>query len=106
MAHARKGSPLALLLVLAGLAVFCFAGMHELAASAQKQGGFIGSFVSELKREDDQAEVRELREQAPKTPEEREAAREQREQAAIEAAAAREREEGSQTLAGTVSSGS
>lgn len=99
MAQARKGSPLAILLVLAGLSVFCFAGLHELAASAQAQGGVLGGFVGQLKREDDQAEVRELREHAPQTREERQEAREQAEQAEMEAAAEHEREQSAEALA-------
>jgi multidrug resistance efflux pump len=99
MAHARKGSPLAVLLVLAGLSVFCFAGVHELAASAQAQGGVLGNFVGQLKREDDEAERRELREHAPQTREDRQEAREQAEQAEMEVAVAREREQSPETLA-------
>jgi uncharacterized protein (DUF3084 family) len=99
MVQARNGSPLAILLVLAGLSVFCFAGVHELAASAQAQGGVLGNFVGQLKREDDQAEVREIREHAPQTREERQEAREQGEQARMELAEAREREQSPETPA-------
>jgi hypothetical protein len=105
MAQARKGSPLAILLVLAGLSVFCFAGVHELAATAQAQGGVLGNFVGQLKREDDEAERRELRERAPQTREERQEAHEQAEQAEMEAAEAREREQNAETLASTLQPG-
>ena len=97
--QARTGSPLAIVLVLAGLSVFCFAGVHELAASAQAQGGVLGNFVGQLKHEDDQAERRELREQAPQTREERQEAHEQAEQAQMEVAEAREREQNAEVPA-------
>jgi hypothetical protein len=66
-------------------------------ASAEPQSGFIDSFVEKLKREDDEAEVREFREHEP-TKEELEEAREhseqvQVEQAQVEQAQAREEQQ-------------
>ena len=75
-------SYLAILLVLASLTTCCFLGLHEIAASAQSKGGIVGNLIGQFKREDDEAEVREIRERAPQTREERQEAREQAEQQA------------------------
>jgi hypothetical protein len=64
-------------------------------ASAEGRSGLIGGFVEKLKREDDEAEVRELREHEPNS-EEREEAREKTEQAQVEVAQAQEQEEAPQ----------
>ena len=93
MAQARTSTWLALMLVIGGLATFCYVSPQELAASAQAHGGIVGQLVGELKREDDEAEVREIREHEPQTREEREEAHEQAEAAALQAAQAREGEE-------------
>jgi NAD(P)H-dependent flavin oxidoreductase YrpB (nitropropane dioxygenase family) len=55
-------------------------------AVAVAKSGVLGSLTDGLKREDDEAEVKELRESAPHTSEERREAREAQEQATIEAA--------------------
>lgn len=55
-------------------------------AVAVVKSGVLGSLTDGLKREDDETEVRELREHAPQTREEHQEAREREEQAAIEAA--------------------
>jgi hypothetical protein len=93
MAQARTSTCLAFVLVTLGLMVFCFANPHEIAASAQAQGGIVGDLVGQLKREDDEAEVKEIHEHEPQTHEEREEAHEQAEQAAIQAAQTPEGEE-------------
>jgi hypothetical protein len=77
---------LAVLLALVTLTLFCFVGLHEVADSAQAHGGIVGEIVGQFKREDDEAEVKEIRERAPQTREEREEAREQVEQAAMRSA--------------------
>jgi hypothetical protein len=76
--------------VVLALAAFCYANPHEIAVSAQAHGGIVGDLVGQLKREDDEAEVKEIREHEPQTHEEREEAHEQAEQAAMQAAQARE----------------
>ncbi|HWX97456.1 MAG TPA: hypothetical protein VNZ01_11480 [Solirubrobacteraceae bacterium] len=93
MAQARSSTCLAFLVVVLGLSPFCFANPHEIAVSAQAHGGIVGDLVAQLKREDDEAEVREIHEHEPQTGEEREEAHEQAEQAALQAAQAREGEE-------------
>jgi hypothetical protein len=93
MAYARTSTCLVFMLLTLGLAGLCFVGPHELAASAQAHGGIVGDLVGQLKREDDEAEVRGIREHEPQTREEREEAHEQAEQVALQAAQDREREE-------------
>jgi Sec-independent protein translocase protein TatA len=86
MAQARTSTCLIFLLAVLGLAAFCVAGPHEIAGAAQAHGGIVGDLVGQLKREDDEAEVEQLREDAPATREEREEAHEQAEEAAIQVA--------------------
>jgi hypothetical protein len=93
MGQARTSTCLAFVLVVLGLAAFCYASPHELAAAAQAHGGPVGELVGQFKREDDEAEVREIREHEPLTREEREEAHEQSEQLALQAEQAREGEE-------------
>ena len=93
MGHARTSTCLVFLIVVLGLAVFCYASPHELARAAQAHGGIVGDLVGQLKREDDEAEVREIRESEPVTREEREEAHEQAEQIAVQAAQQSESEE-------------
>ena len=93
MAQARASTCLAFLVVVLGLAVFCYASPHELATAAQAHGGIVGDLVSQLKREDDEAEVKEIREHEPLTHEERLEAREQAQDVAIQVAQQRESEE-------------
>jgi hypothetical protein len=93
MAQARTSTCLSFVILVLGLSAFCFANPHEIAASAQAHGGIVGDLVGQLKREDDEAEVREIREHEPLTSEEREEAHEQAEQVATQVAQAREREE-------------
>jgi len=61
-------------------------------ASAIARSGMLGGLGEQLKREDDEAELQEIREHAPQTPEEHREARERQEGAAIEAAPAGEHE--------------
>jgi hypothetical protein len=93
MAQARTSTCLAFVLVVLGLTAFCYANPHEVALSAQAHGGIVGELVGQFKREDDEAEVREIHEHEPQTREEREEAHEQAEQAATQAAQVREAEE-------------
>jgi hypothetical protein len=85
MAQASKGSYLAIVLAVLALAPFCLGDLHEMADAAHAQGGVVGALIGELKREDDEAEVREIGDRAPPTRGEREEAHEQAEQVAIEA---------------------
>jgi hypothetical protein len=82
MAEAR--SNLAVMLVVLILTPCCFIGMHEIATAAQGQGGVIGQLIGQLKREDDEAEVKEIRESTPLSTEERKEARETAELAAFQ----------------------
>jgi hypothetical protein len=93
MAQARTSTCLAFVILVLALTAFCFANPHEIAVSAQAHGGIVGELVGQLKREDDEAEVREIREHEPLTHEEREEAHEQAEQVAMQVAQAREHEE-------------
>jgi hypothetical protein len=68
------------------------AGAESGPPSAQASSGFIDSFVEKLKREDDEAEVKELAEHE-ESKEEREETHEKAEQAQIEQARAQEQEE-------------
>jgi hypothetical protein len=81
------------LVVLLGLAAFCYAGPHEIATAAQAHGWIVGDLVGQLKREDDEAETKEMREHQPVTREEREEEHEQGEQVAMQVAQQREGEE-------------
>jgi Sec-independent protein translocase protein TatA len=86
MAQARTSTCLVFLIAVLGLSAFCFAGPHEIARAAQAHGGIVGELVGQLKREDDEAEVQQIREHEPATREEREEAHEQAEEVAIQAA--------------------
>jgi hypothetical protein len=93
MAQARTSTCLVFLVVLLALAAFCYAGPEGIARAAQAHGGIVGDLVGQLKREDDEAEVQEIREHEPATREEREEAHEQAEEVAIQVAQQREAEE-------------
>jgi len=60
MAEAR--SNLVVLAVVAILTPCCFLGMHAIASEGRGEGGIVGELIGELKREDDEAEIKELRE--------------------------------------------
>jgi Sec-independent protein translocase protein TatA len=92
MAQARTSTCLVFLIAALGLAVFCWAGPHEIAKAAQAHGGIVGGLVGQLKREDDEAEVQQIREHQPATREDREEAHEQAEQVAMQVAQQREGE--------------
>jgi hypothetical protein len=64
-----------------------------MARAAQAHGGIVGDLVGQLKREDDEAEVQQIREHEPATREEREEAHEQAEQVALQVAQQPEGEE-------------
>ena len=93
MAQARTSTCLVFLVVLLGLAAFCYAGPQGMARAAQAHGGIVGDLVGQLKREDDEAEVQQIREHEPATREEREEAHEQAEQVALQGAEPRDGEE-------------
>jgi hypothetical protein len=67
-------------------------GSEPTAASTVAESGLAGGFVEQLKREDDETEVREDSENAPQTREEREELHEQAEQATMESAQGQESE--------------
>jgi hypothetical protein len=75
-------------LLLALLCAAAFAGCagsadgEDTAVSALARAPVVGGFVSQLKQEDDESEQQAIRENAPRTPEERAEAREQAEAAA------------------------
>jgi hypothetical protein len=83
----RKGlcALVALALFVAPVLAGC-GGTEPTAASAIAHSGILGGVLDGLKQEDDEAEVKELRETEPQTREEREDAHEQAEAAAIAAA--------------------
>jgi hypothetical protein len=58
--------------------------------STQAGQGLVGGLVAQLKREDDEAELKEIAEHQPRTKEEREEAREQAESAQVAAQEAQE----------------
>jgi hypothetical protein len=96
MLRARKG--LCALLVLALFAAPALSGCASGEPSAEPvaaASGFMGGIVSQFKREDDEAELKEIREAAPQTKEEREEAHEQAKLAAVESSQTEEESEGS-----------
>lgn len=94
MFHARKGLCAVLVLALFAAPVLSGCGSSESSATpVAAASGFLRGIVSELKREDDEAELKEIRETAPRTREEREEAHEQTERAALESSQAQEAEE-------------
>jgi hypothetical protein len=97
MLHARKGrcAVLVLALLVAPVLSGCAGSSEPSAAPVAAARGFVGGVVSELKREDDETERKEMREAAPQTKEEREQAHEQAEQAAVQSRQASEESEGS-----------
>ena len=101
MPASRRGAcALAVLaLVCAPLLSGCASGETQ-PASAQAHSGILGGFIAQLKREDDENEIRELAEHQPETKEEREEAHEQAEQQEVEAAQAQEAEERPAALEG------
>ena len=91
----RRGICTALVLALLIAPALSGCGSGEpTAAVAIAKSGILGGLADELKREDDEAEVREIREHEPQTSEERQEAREQSEAAAIQSAQAAEPEGG------------
>lgn len=94
MPRNRKSACALIVLALLCLAVLSgCAGGEAQPASAQAQGGVFGGLIERLKREDDEAELRELAEHEPLTREEREEAHEQLEQREVEEGQAQEGEE-------------
>jgi hypothetical protein len=93
MVQARTSTCLVFLVVLLGLAALCYTGPQGIARAAQAHGGIVGDLVGQLKREDDEAEVQQIREHEPATREEREEAHEQAEQVALQVAQQPEGEE-------------
>jgi hypothetical protein len=94
MLHARQGLCAVLLLALiAAPALSGCGGSEPTVASAVAHSGLLGGLVDGLKREDDEAEAKEIREAAPQTREEREEAHEQAERATIESAQAQQAQE-------------
>jgi hypothetical protein len=87
MRHSRKGllSLLVLALFAAPVLSGCGSSGEPTVAAAVADSGILGSLGEQLKREDDQAEVNELRESAPQTREEVEEDHERSEEAAIQA---------------------
>ena len=72
MASAGRGIyPIAAIGLVLGALFLSLLGTHGIAAAAQAQGGVIGEVVGQLKHEDDETEVRELREREPQSREER-----------------------------------
>jgi hypothetical protein len=69
-----------------GVLAGCGGGEEESVAAAIAHSGLLGGFGEQLKREDDEAEVAELRASEPRTPEERAEAREAAEEESAEAA--------------------
>jgi hypothetical protein len=65
-------------------------GENGSVVSAQPGQGLVGGMVAQLKREDDQTELKEIAEHQPRTKEEREEAREQAESAQQAASQAQE----------------
>jgi hypothetical protein len=92
-ARSKGACALAVLALVCAPALTGCAGGEAQPASAESHSGVLDSFIAKLKSEDDEAEVRELTEDAPLTKEEREEAHEQLEQRESEAAQAREGEE-------------
>jgi hypothetical protein len=94
MPRSRKGACALAVLALACAPVLSgCAGGEAQPASAESQSGVLGGLIAQLKREDDENEVRELAEQAPVGKEEREEAEEQAEQLEVEAGQAQESEQ-------------
>jgi hypothetical protein len=84
MPHPRRAFGVLLVLVLLAPALSGCAGSEPSAAPVAAARGLVDGVVSELKREDDEAELKEIREAKPPTNEERKEAHEQAEWAAVE----------------------
>jgi hypothetical protein len=91
MSSARRTICAMAMVVLLGLPLAALAASEEGPLSVRAGHGLIGSFIGQLKREDDESEVRELAEHQPNV-EEREQAREHLEQVRLEETQAAEQE--------------
>lgn len=91
MAQARNALCALVVIVLIAVPLAGWLGGENSPVSAQVGRGAIGGLVGQLKREDDEAEVKEIAEHES-TPEDREQAREQAERAQLEATQAQEQE--------------
>ena len=85
---ARNGLCALVLVLMLAVPLAGFVGGERGPISPQA-GGLIAGFVDQLKREDDETELKEIAERSP-TREDREQAKEQAEQAQLEAAQAQE----------------
>jgi hypothetical protein len=86
---ARNGLCALVLVLLLAVPLAGFMGGEGGPISAKAGAGLIVGFVDQLKREDDEVELKEIAERSP-TKEDREQAKEQAEQAQLEAAQAQE----------------
>jgi Sec-independent protein translocase protein TatA len=91
MAQARNALCALVIIVLVAVPLAGWLGSENGPVSAQAGRGVLGGFVGRLKREDDEAEVKEIAEHES-TPEDREQAREQTERVQLEATQAQEQE--------------
>jgi hypothetical protein len=91
MAQVRNALCALAVIVLIAVPLAGWLGGESSPVSAQAGRGVIGGFVGKLKREDDEAEVKEIAEHES-TPEDREQAREQAERVQLEATQAQEQE--------------
>jgi hypothetical protein len=92
MAQARNALCALVIIVLVAVPLAGWLGGENSPVSAQAGRGVVGGLVGQLKREDDEAEVKEIAEHES-TPEDREQARERAEGAQLEAAQAQEQQE-------------
>jgi hypothetical protein len=86
---ARNGLCALVLVLMLAVPLAGFVGGERGPISPQAGAGLIAGFVDQLKREDDETELKEIAERSP-TREDREQAKEQAEQAQLEAAQAQE----------------
>ena len=92
MAQARNALCALVIIVLVAVPLAGWLGSENGPVSAHPGHGLVGGLVGQLKREDDEAEVKEIAEHES-TPEDREQAREQAEGAQLEATQAQEQQE-------------
>ena len=91
MAQARNALGALVMIVLVAVPLSgLIGGENGPVLSAQAGQGLVGGLVSQLKREDDEAELKEIAEHQPRTKEEREEAHEQAESAELAAVQAEE----------------
>jgi len=90
MAQARNALCALVIIFLVAVPLAGWLGSENGPVSAQAGRGVVGGLVGQLKREDDEAELKEIAEHQPRTKEEREEAREQAESAQLAAQDAQE----------------